>query len=327
MNSPLDFSTTVQYIDLIRLLKPSVRWNQASYQSNAPDSLPVKVHDFLKVSLGLTDDIGKLAWEHLRDAAWSHDLTPVEELAARTKYISLFLQHGLSRDISIFTLEPLTRTCVDAGCAQKLHAEPSVLRDRELVEPITVKITIYTKEFGSVPGFATSCYCCHCHTRYHPNYFVHSNATLRTYYPEGIKFLQISGHFYVDVDLCELFSLMMVTSWTSATNCARTYNEGLLNHIVASSLPPTWPYSFQIDVEDVWKAFFLHNLVLDHTARGLALELAHNADSQAERLRPALYKRNSRMAGTGQDAWNHVCDLCCWFKEEDGVICESSVLF
>ncbi|KAJ7457135.1 hypothetical protein B0H11DRAFT_1738737 [Mycena galericulata] len=337
MDSPLDFSSTVQYIDLIQLLKPSLRWNQASYQVDPPDTLPVNIHNFLKICLNLADDVAKLAWEKLRVTAWSHYLSAVEELAARTKYMVLFLQHGLSRDIGIFSLEPLTRTCIDAGCAQQLRSDPSVLRDRELSEPITVKITVYTKEFGSVPGFATSRYCRHCHTRYHPNYFVHSNVSLRTYYREGLQFLQVSGHFYVDTDLCELFSMMMVTSWcvanafhhndqfsiylcrTSATNCARTYNDGLSNQSVASALPTTWPYSFEIDVEDVWNAFFLHNLVLDHGLRGLVLELSHNASSQSERLRPALHERNARMAGTGQDAWNHACDLCCWFKDEEGV--------
>lgn len=100
MDSPLDFAVTVQYIELIRLLKSSLRWEQASYQSGAPENLPLKVHDFLNASLNLSDDIGRLAWTSLRTVAWSHDLTPTEELAARTKYIELFLQHGLSRDIS-----------------------------------------------------------------------------------------------------------------------------------------------------------------------------------------------------------------------------------
>ncbi|KAJ7167590.1 hypothetical protein C8R46DRAFT_1093498 [Mycena filopes] len=319
MDSPLEFATTVRYIELIHLLKPSLQWEQASYQSHAPEALPPRVRDFLNVVLSLSDDTGRLAWTALRTFAWSHTLPPAEELALRTKYIALFLQHGLSRDISIYSLEPPNRTCIDAGCAQQLRANPSVLRDRELTEPKTVKITVFTKEFGSVPGFATSRYCRHCHTRYYPNYFVHSNATVRTYYQDGHRLLQIAGHFYADIELCELFSLMMVTSWTSATNCARTYNDGLGNEGVASVLPALWPYTFQMDVEDVWNAFFLHNLLVDHTAHGQPLELSHIAASQADRLRPALHARNVRMAGPGQDAWNHVCDLCCWFTEdEDG---------
>ncbi|KAJ6479711.1 hypothetical protein C8R45DRAFT_1101158 [Mycena sanguinolenta] len=160
MDSPLDFSSTVQYIELIRILKPALQWTQASYQLGPPDNLPVNVHDFLKIALNLTDELTKSAWSRLCDTAWSHDFTATEELAARTKYIILFLQHGLSRNIGIYALEPTTRACIDAGCAQQLHADPSVMRDRELSEPITNKITVYTKEFGSVPGpsaFARLC--------------------------------------------------------------------------------------------------------------------------------------------------------------------------
>ncbi|KAJ7196352.1 hypothetical protein GGX14DRAFT_673105, partial [Mycena pura] len=319
MESPLEFDSTVQYIELIRLLKPSVQWKEASYKLTPPEDLPLNVHEFLKASLGLADEHAKLAWAKLRVTAWDKDLTSDQETAARTKYIEHFLRHGLTNDIGVFSLEPPTRTCVDTACVQGLQSDPSFKRDRELVEPYTVKVTIFTKGFGSIPGFATSRYCRHCHTRYHPTFYVHSNASTRTYYPESLQFLQISTHFYIDVELCELFSVMMSTSWTSATNCARTYNEGLCNQAIAPLLPTTWPVSFDMDVENVWDAFFLHNLILDRRAHSRVLQLLHNAPSQSERLRPALRERNERMVGPGQDAWNHVCDTCCWFTiDENG---------
>ncbi|KAJ7085175.1 hypothetical protein B0H15DRAFT_910539 [Mycena belliarum] len=243
--------------------------------------------------------------------AWSHDLSPTQELAARTKHIELFLEHGLSRRISVYSLQPPTRVCIDPGCAKTLRAESSILQDRELVEPSTITITVFTKEFGSVPGFATSRYCRNCHTRYHPNYYVHTRATLRTYYLGVPVFIQSSQHFYVDKELCELFSVMMATSWTSATNCARTYNAGLSNHSIQSSMPATWSTSLELDVEDVWNAFFFHSLLLDHHARSRILVLSNTARSQSERLRPALHERNILLAGTGQPAWNHACNLCC----------------
>jgi hypothetical protein len=81
------------------LLKPQLRWLQASYHSAPPESLSVEIHDFLKLSLEITDDIGKLAWQQLRETAWDHDFTPMEELAARKKHVKLFLDHGLSRHI------------------------------------------------------------------------------------------------------------------------------------------------------------------------------------------------------------------------------------
>ncbi|KAJ6485282.1 hypothetical protein DFH09DRAFT_949028, partial [Mycena vulgaris] len=193
-------------------------------------------------------------------------------------------------------------------------------RNRELVEASTFGITVFTKEFGSVPGFARSEYCRNCKTRYYPNYFAHEEATLRTYYPGVPCFLQSSQHFYIDKDLCELFSVMMVTSWTSATNCARTYNAALSNQSIRSSLPATWSTSLELDVEDVWNAFFLYSLLLDYQSRDQPLELPHKAPSQSERLRAALHERNVQMAGTGQPAWNHACNLCCGVViDEDGI--------
>jgi hypothetical protein len=84
--------------------------------------------------------------------------------------------------------------------------------------------------------------------------------------------------------------------------------------------PANWQISLDLDVEDVWNGFFFHSLLLDHIERGVVLELDHNAPSQAARLHPALQARNERMAGPGQEEWNHACDDCCWvFRDGDGV--------
>jgi hypothetical protein len=61
----------------------------------------------------------------------------------------------------VYSLEPPIRVCMESGCGQSLRADASVIRDRELVEPKTYAITVFTKEFGSVPGYATSRYCRH----------------------------------------------------------------------------------------------------------------------------------------------------------------------
>ncbi|KAJ7237787.1 hypothetical protein C8J57DRAFT_1529041 [Mycena rebaudengoi] len=136
MASPLDFDATSTYVDLIRLLKPQLRWLQASYHSAPSESLLVDIHDFL-LSLEITDDIGKLAWQQLRETAWAHDLTPMEELAARTKHVKLFLDHGLSHHSSVYSLEPPIRVCMESGCGHSLPVDASVIRHRELVEPKT----------------------------------------------------------------------------------------------------------------------------------------------------------------------------------------------
>jgi hypothetical protein len=143
------------------------------------------------------------------------------------------------------------------------------------------------------------------------------------------EFIHTSEHFYTNADLCELFSNMMMTAWyvlqfpfkreitqtiirTSGTNCARIYNASISKDSLQSSLPVDWQTTFQMDVEDVWNAFYTYSLCLDCHERQETMELPHVAASQTERLSTLLKARNGRMAGTGQEEWNHACDLCCY---------------
>jgi hypothetical protein len=108
---------------------------------------------------------------------------------------------------------------------------------------------------------------------------------------------------------------------TSATNCARIYNTSLSNENVNAAVPIAFPTRLELDTRDVWNAFFLHSLLLDHMEQDMVLEVQHNALSQAERLKPLLQARNLRMVGPGQEHWNHACDMCCWIFEENGIQC------
>lgn len=115
---------------------------------------------------------------------------------------------------------------------------------------------------------------------------------------------------------------------TSATNCARIYNDGLANNTLTPLLPAAYSKSLVMDVEDVWNALFYHWLLIDCLEHDEILQVEHDAPSQAERLRPALRARNRRMVGPGQDEWNHACDLCCWVDETpDGCASMSSFSF
>ncbi|EIN06762.1 hypothetical protein PUNSTDRAFT_115259 [Punctularia strigosozonata HHB-11173 SS5] len=193
---------------------------------------------------------------------------------------------------------------------------------RNLTEPLTHPVTVFTRENGALPGFTTSLYCRGCRTRYYPNYYVHHNATHRTYYvePHVITVLEIGDHYYIERSLCTLFANMMVMSWCSATNCARIYNHALTRpsldqYMPASTLRDT--RRREMNVEDVWTGFCLDGLLLDFEMRHLqlgrpdTLELPQQAPSQMERMATALRERNHRMEGPGSPFWNHACDLCC----------------
>lgn len=95
------------------------------------------------------------------------------------------------------------------------------------------------------------------------------------------------------------------------------------NDLVHASLPAAFPTRLEIDTKDVWNAFFLHSLLLDHDEQRTTMVIEHNASSQADRLKPQLQSRNARMSGPGQEQWNHACDMCCWVYEEDGKHCKS----
>lgn len=103
---------------------------------------------------------------------------------------------------------------------------------------------------------------------------------------------------------------------TSASNCACIYNDGIVSKSLSSSLPVAYSKSFTLDVKEVWNGLFLYWLLQDAEECMEGLELVHDAPSQAKHLEPALRACNLCIAGPGQEAWNHVSDLCYWFNEE-----------
>ena len=172
----LNYDAVVNYIGLIRCLKPSIALQQTSYHRDPPDSLSVSIHEFLKVCLDISDDTAKLAWAVSRNLAWAFEGTDKDIDALQHKYIKLFMEHGLSRGISmskpfsvytllltfpvgLFNITPPTRVCIDPTCRQQLLANTDEHRARELGEPKSHPISVFTRAFGAVPGFTISLYC------------------------------------------------------------------------------------------------------------------------------------------------------------------------
>lgn len=91
-------------------------------------------------------------------------------------------------------------------------------------------------------------------------------------------------------------------------------------------MPAVWDQRLQMKVDDVWNGFFLHSLMLDHAERDNILELEHHVSSDMRRLQPALRARTWRMRGTGQEEWNHTCDLCAWHYMDENDINRMSLL-
>jgi hypothetical protein len=73
-------------------------------ENGPPKHLPVAFHDFFKLSLGLEDEIAKLAWATLQLFAWNFDHEaddPRKTSRVRLKYMRLFLEHGSSHGIGM----------------------------------------------------------------------------------------------------------------------------------------------------------------------------------------------------------------------------------
>ncbi|KAJ7055398.1 hypothetical protein C8F01DRAFT_1319976 [Mycena amicta] len=123
-SNPLDFETTIRFIELIRLVKPALRWYQQEYETRPSARLPQDFRAFLMKALSLTDTLCESAWLALRDAAWARDLDPAEQLSLRTKYVQTFLQYGIPLEIGSIG-RPLFSFCLSsqnplAKCVGKL---------------------------------------------------------------------------------------------------------------------------------------------------------------------------------------------------------------
>ncbi|KAF6742244.1 hypothetical protein DFP72DRAFT_1179427 [Ephemerocybe angulata] len=316
-------SDIVVFVDICCLLRPTLdlpSLHSTHSGSAALERLPIYAHDFLKACLGWDDnqsDSLKALWYAFKDTVWameySYELT--RKLGGR--YLPLFVKYGPSRGIAMYHFVPPTRTCLDPACRDYLRTNHSVGRERQLVDGITYPVVVFTQEFGAVPGHCTSLYCNRCKTRYYNNYYITGGT--RTYYVGDIPpFLHTAEKTFMDIRTCELFSTMMVTTWVSATNCARIYNDGISKDLYEHSLLSSTAKSTILDVETVWNSLFLYWLVQDAQSRNVVFEYPDSADDQALRLKPALRARNERIAGPGQPEWNHVCDLCCAVEEVPG---------
>ncbi len=55
--------------------------------------------------------------------------------------------------------------------------------------------------------------CIDCKTRYHANYYIHNNASVRMYYVGIPRQLQMATHYFIEGDLCKFFANMMMFTW------------------------------------------------------------------------------------------------------------------
>lgn len=57
------------------------------------------------------------------------------------------------------SLHPFTTICLDPRCQRSLYTDTTNMQDRKLVEELRLPITVFSRAYGAVPGYATSRYC------------------------------------------------------------------------------------------------------------------------------------------------------------------------
>jgi hypothetical protein len=130
-------------------------------------------------------------------------------------------------------LLPPTRTCLDPKCVQYTNHQQGASRPQELSDPRSTKVTIFSRDYGPLPGTRISLYCRRrswllsslpehvtnrplstgCHTRYHHNYYIHDGASRRTYYLTPPHYIHATDTVFVDKGTCEMFTAMMLNAW------------------------------------------------------------------------------------------------------------------
>ncbi|KAF8168383.1 hypothetical protein B0H34DRAFT_779734 [Crassisporium funariophilum] len=121
---------------------------------------------------------------------------------------------------------------------------------------------------ASVPVWPVHLVCCN--VNYHHNYRVFNGQ--RIYYDGIPELLQIGEHQFAELKLVRMWIMMMLLSWTSATNCACIYNLGFSGHNVK---PPSWQFKLETTSDQFYNAFTILSLLEDCQFQRATLVVPH----------------------------------------------------
>jgi hypothetical protein len=99
-----DLPDTLKFIKLALYLRPYIASTlRVAYLDMAPLYLPVNIHDFFKLAIGLKDEEVKIAWDGFRIAIWGSELggedDPIAAFSKVSEYTADFIDFGLARYI------------------------------------------------------------------------------------------------------------------------------------------------------------------------------------------------------------------------------------
>ncbi|KAJ7712770.1 hypothetical protein B0H16DRAFT_1342021 [Mycena metata] len=262
--------------------------------ADAPEHLPDGIRTFLGSAIDLPMEYIDGCWKAFSNIVWKYD----EDGKTKGSDAEAFKRYGLDNLLSSRMLFPPSHYCNTPGCTNT-----NTLRDK--AGPL--KAVLYTLSDGACATFSTHLSCPSCRARYYPNYVVRDGT--RTYYDQIPSAVQVAEHQYVERALLNLFTNLLLISWTSATNGARVYNETLSQPEKRPDHPDWMDTSFKLRPEHVWDGFLLISLLEDYEARGATLRVPHTGD-QKDRFTAVMQERNTRIQLCGQPEWGHYCTKC-----------------
>ncbi|KAF8802114.1 hypothetical protein BYT27DRAFT_7226507 [Phlegmacium glaucopus] len=240
---------------------------------NPPDVLPPTISTFLINSCGISVACVEACWDMLKTTIW-YDAQSLED-----SLIQHFAAHGHSLGLYAYMLYPPQHTCTNASCPRNRTGK--LLKKEEQRQAV-----LYTMDKGALPVQSVHLYCDECRTNYHHNF-------------------QVGEHQFAEKRLVQLWIMLMLVSWTSATNCAHLYNLSL-----SDTVPPgDWAFGFSVTTEQVWDAFVILALLEDHQSQLKTLAVPHTG-AQKDRFTNVLHARNLRFRLYGQLELRHFCNKC-----------------
>jgi hypothetical protein len=148
---------------------------------------------------------------------------------------------------------------------------------------------------------------------YHHNYRVFQGK--RIYYDGLPNIVQIGEHQFAERKLINTWILMMVLSWTSATNCARIYNTSTGFAALANNPKPLavdWQFKLEVTSDEVYDAFTILSLLEDCQLQKSTLVVPHGGLAK-DRFTAAVQTRNNRFRLCSQPELLHYCKKCTRF--------------
>ncbi|KAJ3499227.1 hypothetical protein NMY22_g19532 [Coprinellus aureogranulatus] len=243
------------------------------------------------------NDVAEL-WKALGRHIWPHC-----DAILQCPSPGAFKEHGHPLGFTGKSLYPPTNTCTNVQCSRfQQGLTMGKVEQRNAV--------LFTLGQGAIPVHSVHKYCegkLSCNVNYHHNFSVHQGQ--RTYYQEIPEILQIGEHQFAEVRLINLWTTTMLVAWSSASNCARWYNESLAH--TAAGVPdyPDWQFKLEVSSDQVYNGFTILSLLEDCDRRKEALNVPHTGDDK-DRFREAVRIRNDRVRAYGLGQHHHTCSKC-----------------